>query len=71
MVIDYRKLNSITIPDRYPIPELNEVLDNLEENQWFTILDLKSGFHQIQLKESDIEKTAFSVRTVYFSNSSR
>jgi hypothetical protein len=61
MVIDYRKLNSITIPDRYPIPEINEVLANLGENQWFTILDLKSGFHQIQLKESDIEKTAFSV----------
>jgi Reverse transcriptase (RNA-dependent DNA polymerase)/RNase H-like domain found in reverse transcriptase/Integrase zinc binding domain len=61
LVIDYRKLNSITIPDRYPIPEINEVLANLGKNQLFSILDLKSGFHQIKLRESDIEKTAFSI----------
>lgn len=61
MVIDYRKLNAITIPDKYPIPEINEVLSNLGKNKLFTIIDLKSGFHQILLKESDIEKTAFSV----------
>lgn len=61
LVIDYRKLNSVTIPDRYPIPEINEVLANLGRNKWFSIIDLKSGFHQIPLKESDVEKTAFSV----------
>lgn len=61
LVIDYRKLNTVTIPDRYPIPEISEVLANLGKNQFFTIADLKSGFHQIPLKESDIEKTAFSV----------
>lgn len=61
MVIDYRKLNTITIADRYPIPEVNEVLYNLGRNKFFTILDLKSGFHQIALKEADMEKTAFSV----------
>lgn len=61
LVIDFRKLNSITIPDRYPIPEINEVLSQLGGNQYFTVIDLKSGFHQIPLKEEDIEKTAFSV----------
>lgn len=61
LVIDYRKLNSVTVPDRYPIPEINEVISQLGENMLFSVLDLKSGFHQIPLKETDIEKTAFSV----------
>lgn len=61
MVIDYRKLNQITIADKYPIPEINEVLTNLGENKYFSVLDLKSGFHQIHIRESDIEKTAFSI----------
>lgn len=61
MVIDYRKLNSITISDKYPIPEITEVLSQLGKNKYFTIIDLKSGFHQIPLKASDVEKTAFSI----------
>lgn len=47
VVIDYRKLNTVTVPDRYPIPEINEVLSQLGENKFFTVLDLKSGFHKI------------------------
>lgn len=61
MVIDYRKLNTITISDTYPIPDINEVLANLGNNYIFTIIDLKSGFHQIPLRHCDIEKTAFSI----------
>lgn len=61
LVIDYRKLNSVTIADRYPIPEINEVLSHLGSNTFFSVIDLKSGFHQIPLKSSDIEKTAFSI----------
>ncbi|MHC5848237.1 reverse transcriptase family protein, partial [Streptococcus pyogenes] len=61
LVIDYRKLNTVTIPDRYPMPEISEVLSQLGNCKYFTVIDLKSGFHQIPLKESDIEKTAFSV----------
>lgn len=61
MVIDYRKLNAVTIADKYPIPEINEVLAQLGKSRYFTVLDLKSGFHQIPLKPRDIEKTAFSV----------
>ena len=66
MVIDYRKLNEITRPDRYPIPEITEILANLGEQKYFSTIDLKSGFHQIPLRESDIEKTAFSVKNGKF-----
>lgn len=61
MVIDYRKLNEQTLPDKYPIPEINDVLPQLGQNQFFSVLDLKSGFHQIPLREADRQKTAFSV----------
>lgn len=61
MVIDYRKLNAVTIADRYPMPDFNDVLPCLSQNKWFSIIDLKSGFHQIPLKETDVEKTAFSI----------
>lgn len=61
VVTDYRKLNAVTVADKYPIPDITEVLSQLGNNQFFSVLDLKSGFHQIPLKESDIEKTAFSI----------
>lgn len=61
LVIDFRKLNSKTISDRYPIPNVNVILSNLGKARYFTTLDLKSGFHQILLSEKDREKTAFSV----------
>ena len=61
LVIDFRKLNSKTISDRYPIPNISTILSNLGSAKYFTTLDLKSGFHQVQLSEKDREKTAFSV----------
>lgn len=61
VVVDFRKLNSVTVPDRYPIPEISEVLANLGGNKIFSVVDLKSGFHQIPLREEDMEKTAFSI----------
>lgn len=61
IVIDYRKLNAETISDRYPMPEIGEIIAQLGNNKFFTVLDLKSGFHQILLREQDIEKTAFAV----------
>lgn len=66
VVVDFRKLNAITIADRYPIPEVGEVLSRLGGNKFFTVIDLKSGFHQIPLREEDIEKTAFSVNNGKF-----
>lgn len=61
LVIDFRKLNSKTISDKYPIPNVNVILSNLGKAKYFSTLDLKSGFHQILLAERDREKTAFSV----------
>ena len=43
--IDYRKLNEVTIPDSHPLPRINDTLDALGAAQWFSTLDLKSGFH--------------------------
>lgn len=61
MVVDYRKLNEDTIPDKYRIPDITTILANLGSNKYFSTIDLKSGFHQIALNEDDIEKTAFSI----------
>lgn len=61
LVIDYRKLNQKTISDKYPMPEISNILDQLGGNQYFTTLDLASGFHQIKMNPRDVEKTAFSV----------
>ena len=57
--VDYRKLNSITKKDTYPLPCIDEMLDNLGKAKWFTSLDLTSGYWQVQVKEEDKEKTAF------------
>ena len=56
MCINYRRLNEVTIPDAYPIPNM----EHLAQAKFFVSLDLKSGFHQIPMKESDKEKTAFA-----------
>lgn len=61
LVIDFQKLNAVTIDDKYPIPNISVILSNLGEAKYFTTLDLKSGFHQIELLEGDREKTAFSI----------
>jgi hypothetical protein len=63
LVVDYRKLNEKTISDKYPIPNINDILDKLGRCQYFTVLDLASGFHQIEMNPNDIDKTAFSVDT--------
>lgn len=61
LVVDYRKLNEKTVDDRYPIPNIDEILDKLGRSLYFTTLDLAKGFHQVEIADSDIHKTAFSV----------
>lgn len=60
IVIDYRKLNDITIGDAYPLPNIEDILDQLGHSKYFTTLDLASGFHQIPMKKCDQMKTAFT-----------
>lgn len=60
--IDYRKLNGVTKKDAYPIPNINEVLDKLNSNKYFTTLDLAAGYWQIAIADKDREKTAFQIK---------
>ena len=62
MCVDYRPLNAVTIKNKYPLPCIYILFDQLAKAKVFSKIDLRSGYHQIKIRPEDIPKTAFSTR---------
>nr|GEW49118.1 putative reverse transcriptase domain-containing protein [Tanacetum cinerariifolium]GEW76344.1 putative reverse transcriptase domain-containing protein [Tanacetum cinerariifolium]GEX31909.1 putative reverse transcriptase domain-containing protein [Tanacetum cinerariifolium] len=62
MCIDYRELNKLTAKNRYPLPRINDLFDQLQGSSVYSKIDLRTGYHQLRVREEDIPKTAFRTR---------
>ncbi|GKF15879.1 putative reverse transcriptase domain-containing protein, partial [Tanacetum coccineum] len=59
MCIDYMELNKVTVKNRYPLPRINDLFNQLQGSSIYSKIDLRSGYHQVRVREEDIPKTAF------------
>ncbi|KAF5799660.1 putative nucleotidyltransferase, Ribonuclease H [Helianthus annuus] len=62
MCIDYRELNKVTVKNRYPLPRIDDLFDQLQGSCYYSKIDLRSGYHQLRVREEDVSKTAFRTR---------
>jgi hypothetical protein len=62
LCIDYRELNKVTIKNKYPLPRIDDLFDQFQGSQVFSKIDLRSGYHQLKIREEDVQKTAFQTR---------
>ncbi|GJS52266.1 putative reverse transcriptase domain-containing protein [Tanacetum coccineum] len=66
MCIDYRELNKLTVKNRYLLPRINDLFDQLQGSSVYSKIDLRSGYHQLRVRDEDIPKTAFRTRYEHF-----
>ncbi|GJY37477.1 putative reverse transcriptase domain-containing protein [Tanacetum coccineum] len=66
MCIDYRELNKLTVKNRYPLPRIDDLFDQLQGSSIYSKIDMRSGYHQLRVREQDIPKTAFRTRYGHF-----
>ncbi|GAB2275573.1 hypothetical protein Dimus_039136 [Dionaea muscipula] len=62
LCIDYREINKVTVKNRYPLLRIDDLFDQLQGAQVFSKIDLRSGYHQLKVRDADIAKTAFRTR---------
>jgi hypothetical protein len=62
LCIDFRQLNKVTVKNKYPLPRIDDLFDQLKDVKVFSKIDLRSGYHQVRIKDEDISKTAFRTR---------
>ena len=64
--MDYRELNKATVKNRFPIPLVNDLLDELHGSKWFSKVDLRSRYNQVRMDENDVHKTTFKTHAGHF-----
>ena len=62
LCIDYRELNKVTVKNKYPLPRIDDLFDQLQGTQYFSKIDLRSSYHQLRIMEADVSKTTFRTR---------